>query len=135
MHKLCEYISDELKELEKKVSNGQDLTKSEIELGDMLAHFEKCLLTSEAMKESGYSEARGMSRNGGRSSRDGASYDDYSRGRSERRDSRGRFSRGEDMSYGDAREELMMYLREYMKTASEDEKHDARRFMNALKNA
>lgn len=147
MHKLCEYIDDELKTLEKKVGNGQQLSAAEVQYGDMLAHFKKSLLTNEAMDESGYSESyRGdMSRTGRMYSReDGRSYGDdmsYARGRggNARRDSMGRYSRdgrsyGDGYSYDDAREELMVQLRDYMKTAPEDEKQEARRFLNALKN-
>lgn len=135
MHKLCEYLDDELKMLERKAGNGK-LSNAELEYGDLLAHFKKSLLTNEAMEDSGYSEARGRNR-AGNSRNDGMSYDDMSmaRGRTGnvRRDSMGRYS-NDGMSYGDAREELMMSLHEYIKTAPEDEKQDARRFMNALKN-
>lgn len=139
MHKLCEYLDDELKALERKAGNGK-LTNSELEYGDLLAHFKKSLLTNKAMEESGYSEEYrdGMSRTGRMSRRDGMSYDDdmsFARGRTGnvRRDSMGRYS-NDGMSYGDAREELIMSLHEYIKSAPEDEKQDARRFMNALKN-
>jgi hypothetical protein len=139
MHKLCEYLDDELKALERKAGNGK-LSNSELEYGDLLAHFKKSLLTNEAMEGSDYSEEyRGdMSRGGRMNRRDGMSYDDgmsFARGRTGnvRRDSMGRYS-NDGMSYGDAKEELMMSLHEYIKTAPEDEKQDARRFMNALKN-
>jgi hypothetical protein len=46
----------------------------------------------------------------------------------------GRFS-NDGMSYDDAREDLMMEVREFMKTAPEEDKHAARVFMNHLKNA
>lgn len=140
MHKLCEYIDDELKTLEKKVGNGQQLSAAEVQYGDMLAHFKKSLLTNEAMEDSGYSnEYRGDMSHGGRMSRRGGmSYGDdmsFARGRSGnvRRDSMGRFS-NDGMSYDDAREDLMMQIKEYMKSAPDDEKQEARRFMNMLKN-
>ena len=140
MHKLCEYIDDELKTLEKKVGNGQQLSAAEVQYGDMLAHFKKSLLTNEAMAENGYSnEYRGDMSHGGRMSRRGGiSYDDdmsFARGRTGnvRRDSMGRYS-NDGMSYDDAREDLMVQIREYMKSAPDDEKQEARRFMNMLKN-
>jgi hypothetical protein len=139
MHKLCEYLDDKLKMLERKVGNGE-LSNAELEYGDLIAHFKKSLLTNEAMENSGYSEEyRGDMSHGGRMSRRGdMSYDDdmsFARGRTGnvRRDSMRRYS-NDGMSYGDAREELIMSLHEYIKTAPEDEKQDARRFMNALKN-
>lgn len=105
MHKLYEYICEELKDLEKKASNG-DLTMQEVEYGDMLAHFKKNLLTADAMDEGeltgGYSERyypyvyegsmnRGGSyRNGSRGSYRGGSY-------ARRRDSMGRYSRDDGM--------------------------------------
>lgn len=83
MHKLCEYLDDELTELEKKVKNGGELSKSEIEFGKDCAKFKTALLTNEAMEKSDYSsEYRGDSY-GGR-----------------RRDSIGRYSRDiEDMKH------------------------------------
>lgn len=137
MHKLCEYIDMELKELEDKA--GQGLTKSELEYGDMLAHFKKSLLTNKAMEESGYSEEYrdGMSRTG-RMYHDTHRDDDMSYGRGRtgnvRRDSMGRYSR-EHYSHDEAREDLMHELREFMQRAPEDERHAAKNFMNVLKNA
>lgn len=136
MHKLCEYIDEELNVLENKA--GQGLTKSELEYGDMLAHFKKSLLTNKAMEESGYSdEYRGMSR--GDRMYYGTRHDDdmsYGRGRTGnvRRDSMGRYSR-ENYSHDEAREDLMHELREFMQKAPEEERHAARNFMNVLKNA
>ena len=102
MHKICEYIDDELMELEQKVEKGGKLSAGEIEYGDKLAHFKKSLLTNEAMEgnsEEGRSYARGRGgRNRSYRSYDN-SYDSYdgdmseARGRNARRDSRGRYSR------------------------------------------
>lgn len=117
MHKLCEYIDDELKELEKKVGNGAELTEREIEYGKNLAKFKMALLTNEAMENEGYSNGDGMSRT---RSMNGRSYGDmsYARGRTGvHRDSMGRYSR--DYSY--AREDMMSELREIMKDAPDEE--------------
>lgn len=85
MHKLCNYIKDELMDLEMKVGRGEKLSAGEVEYGDKLAHFKKCLLTVEAM-EDGYSND-----NRGRSY-ENRSYDwNYSEARN--RDSMGRYSR------------------------------------------
>lgn len=139
MHKLCEYLDDELKALERKAGNGK-LSNSELEYGDLLAHFKKSLLTNKAMEENSYSEEYrdGMSKTGRMNRHGGTSYDDdmsmAGRTGNVRRDSMGRYSRDDGMSYGDAKEDLMMSLHEFIKNAPEDEKQDARRFMNALKN-
>jgi hypothetical protein len=103
MHKICEYIDDELMELEQKVEKGGKLSAGEVEYGDKLAHFKKSLLTNEAMEnnysEEGGSYARGRGvRNRSYRSYDN-SYDSYdgdmseARGRNARRDSMGRYSR------------------------------------------
>lgn len=96
MHSVCRYIDDELMDMERKIQQGGKLSMSELEYGDKLAHFKKCLLTNKAMEESGYSEAgnRGGYSRDGRSygvMYDGTSYGDMSYAR--RRDSMGRYSR------------------------------------------
>ena len=55
MHKLIEYVCDELEELEKKVEKGGKLTLPEVQYADTLAHLKKSILTSEAMDD--YSNA------------------------------------------------------------------------------
>lgn len=93
MHKLCEYIDEELMELERKVGKGQKLNAAEVEYGDKLAHWKKSLLTNEAME----GEDEEYSGYGGRSYADGnmrSRGGSYARGRSyaRRRDSMGRYS-------------------------------------------
>lgn len=85
MHKLLEFVCDELKDLESKTDKGK-LTMQDIQYADTLAHLKKNLLTADAMEESGYSnDYRGSYRRGRDSmgryvSRDEGSYDrDYSR--------------------------------------------------------
>ena len=56
MHKLCEYIDDEINELERKVDKTGRLSNSEIEYGKDLAKFKMALLTNKAMGNEGYSE-------------------------------------------------------------------------------
>jgi hypothetical protein len=89
MHRLCDFIDDELMDMEDLIKQGKKLSMSEVDYGDKLAHFKKCLLTNKAMEDN-YSEARG-----GRSNRMGRSYDDMSMARN--RDSMGRYSRDEFM--------------------------------------
>ena len=120
MHKLIEYVCDELKDLEKKVETGQQLSMAEVEYGDKLAHFKKNLLKGEEMmEEDGYSNTGDYS-NRGYNYR----YDDgmtrYSRARGRmnaKRDSMGRYSRGR---YSMADDEMMSELRELMQDAPDE---------------
>jgi hypothetical protein len=101
MHKLCEYIDEELMELEQKVKSSGKLSAGEVEYGDKLAHFKKCLLTNEAMEDSyseeyegGMSNTNGRSRGGRGRSYEGRSYEDgMSNARNTKRNSMGRYSR------------------------------------------
>jgi len=84
MHKLIEYICDELEELERKVEKGTKLSMQEIQYMDTLAHAKKNLLKSdEMMDEDGYSMDRGSM---------GIYSNARGRGSNARRDSRGRYS-------------------------------------------
>lgn len=79
MHKLMNYVCDELDELEKKADKGK-LSMSEIEYADKLAHLKKNILRADELMDEGYSGETRM-----------YPYSmDYSRSR---RDSRGRYSR------------------------------------------
>lgn len=84
MHKLLEFICDELEEIERKAEKQGKLSTQEIQYMDTLLHAKKNLLTAEAMmeEEDGMSGARG-------------------RGRNARRDSMGRYSSrgGSNRSY------------------------------------
>lgn len=93
MHKLCNYIDEELEEIERKVERGGKLSGSELEYADTLAHLKKSILTNEAMEESGYS---------------GRYHESYA----PRRDRMGRYSRD---SFKDELHELM--------NKAPDEKH------------
>ena len=97
MHKLIEYVCDELEELERKAEKDGKLSAAEIQYGDTLAHMKKNLLKAEEM-EDGYSGDM----------RYGRPYMSYARSRNARRDSMGRYSRerGYSMSGDDFRAEL-----------------------------
>ena len=84
MHKLIDYVCDELDELEKKADKGK-LSMSEIEYADKLAHLKKNLLRSEELMDDGYSG------DNYRMYDDGMSYA-RGRGSNAKRDSRGRYS-------------------------------------------
>lgn len=127
MHKLLEYVCNELEELERKADKSGKLSMAELQYGDTLAHMKKNLLTADAMmeeeSEDGYSNT-------------GSSYI-RGRGRNARRDSMGRYSRESmnsnrgnsynessyDMGYSraDAREELAMSLKELKMEAKDQE--------------
>lgn len=111
MHKLIDYVCDQLEELERKADKG-NLSMSEIQYADTLAHLKKDLMQTEEMSDEGYSMGYG------RSYRDGM-YDggSYARGRNARRDSMGRYSR---RGYSMADEEMMSELHELMNDAPDE---------------
>lgn len=143
MHKLIEYICDELEELERKADKEGKLSMAEIQYGDMLAHMKKNLLKSEEMmEESEYSMAGGsyeggsyarggnrgggQSRRGGYSMRGGNSYryegeGSYARGRGRnaKRDSMGRYS--SEGGYSMAGDEMIDELRDLMQDAPDEQ--------------
>lgn len=149
MHKLIEYICDELEELERKADKEGKLSMAEIQYGDMLAHFKKNLLKGEEMYgeeemysmdggsyEGGRSYARdgnrggnrggGQSRRGGYSMRGGNSYryegeGSYARGRGRnaKRDSMGRYS--SEGGYSMAGDEMIDELRDLMQDAPDEQ--------------
>lgn len=132
MHKIYEYLCDELKSLEKKAESGQQLSMAELEYLNKLTETKKNLLKIEMLEEdSEYSNAmggRGGNRGGGRSnsyySMDdgmdmrGGSYA-RGRGRNARRDAMGRYS---SEGYSRAEDEFMDELEELMRKAPDDAK-------------
>ena len=127
MHKLVEYICDELEELERKAGKDGKLSMAEVQYMDTLAHAKKNLLKAEEMSDGEYS---GMmyprSYNDGRSYDDGRPYGRSYEGRSyaRRRDSMGRYSR--DYS-GD---EMVDELRDLMEKAPDE--HTKREFQKFI---
>lgn len=132
MHRLCEYIDKELMEMERGVADGKRLSASELEYADKLAHLKKSLLTNEAMEEAcddGYSRHYD---DGRRMRDDGYSYAGRGRGRTARRDSMGRYSRG-GYSYDDAKDDMMKELRELMNDAPDEQtKKEFQRFISKM---
>lgn len=146
MHKLIEYICDELEELERKADKGGKLTMSEIQYGDVLAHFKKNLLTGDAMMEgeeeeysnaSGNSYARGRGRNArrdsmGRYSREGGQ---GNQGGSYRGGQGGGSYRGgsyDGYSREGAKEELVMQLREMEQDADEESRRMIKKWIKQV---
>lgn len=106
MHKLIDYVCDELESIERKADKGS-LSMSEIQYADTLAHLKKNLMKAEEMSGGEYS--MGYS---GKMYHDGRS---YARGR--RRDSMGRYSRD---GYSMAADDMIDDLRELMDKAPDE---------------
>lgn len=141
MHKLIDFVCDELEDIESKASKGE-LSISDVQYADTLAHLKKNLLKSEEMMEEfdeGYSSEmrpidgtmRGGSYRGGSYRYDGGM--SYARGRGSRakRDSMGRYSseRGYSRDAADMTAELqeMMDDPKYAPV-----KHDIERLMRKV---
>lgn len=136
MHKLLEYVCEELEELERKADKDGKLSMAEMQYVDLLAHTKKNLLKAEEMSddmeysgamgdgmsyEGGYrsSYARGgQGGNRGGGNRSGRGSYARGRGRNARRDSMGRYS--SEGGYSRAGEEMIMELREMMEDAPDD---------------
>ncbi len=125
MHKLIEYICDELEELERKADKEGKLSVAEVEYMSLLAESKKDLLKGEELMEGGYSgrgySGRGYSRREGREGREGRmSYEgrSYERGRggSSRRGSMGRYSN----EYSMDTDSMVSELSEMMAEAPDD---------------
>ena len=125
MHRLIEFIDNELMELEEEIKAGHKLSSADLELGDKLAHFKKSLLTNEAMEESGYSRRyMPIYRYDGGS---------YARGRTRaKRDSMGRYSRSDGYSYADGMEEIISDMRGMMHDLPEEKRHKVERLIDEL---
>ena len=134
MHKIYEYLCDELKALEKKAESGQKLSMAELEYLNKLTETKKNLLKIEMLEEdSEYSNAMGGSyaRDGrGRSNTSYAySMDDgmdmrgrsyaRGRGRNAKRDAMGRYS---SEGYSRAEDDFMNDLRDLMADAPDEHK-------------
>lgn len=122
MHKLMEYICNEMDELERKADKEGKLSAAEVQFLDTLAHTKKNLLKADEMwDESEYSNAGGSygsyGRDGGGSYRMmGGSYA-RGRGRNARRDAMGRYSREGGYSRAD---DFRMDLQDLMQDAPND---------------
>lgn len=139
MHKLIEYLTNEMKTLEHKVDREGDLSRSELECGDVQAHFLKSLLMIDSMLNSG-SSYEGNGGNGYSGRRDsmgrfadgesyGGSYARYNDGMEQSGYSGRRYSRDEGKSY------LIKQFEGLMQDASsQEEKEIMHQALNKLKN-
>lgn len=127
MHKLIEYVCDELKELERKADKDGKLSMAEIQYMDTLAHAKKNLLTGDAMMdegESGYYMPMYGRSYGDESMRNGNSY-------ARRRDSMGRYmSRRGGMSYDDGTVEELRDLMD--RTPNESIKREYQKLIDKI---
>lgn len=123
MHKLIDYICDEMDELERKAGKDGKLSMAEVQYLDTLAHTKKNLLKAEEMSDGGYS---------GRYY-DGRSYADdrsYARGRNARRDAMGRYS---SRGYSMATDDMMDELHALMQKAPDDmTKREFKKFIDKI---
>lgn len=121
MHKLLEYICDELEELEDKVAKEHKLSSAEIQYMDTLAHAKKNLLKGEEMSD-GYSE-----RSNSYESRYYPS-ESYRRSYARKRDSMGRYSRRYSGDDG-----MMESLRDLMEDAPDEKtRSEFQRFISKM---
>ena len=139
MHKLIEYICDELEELERKAEKGGKLSMQEVQYGDMLAHFKKNLLKSDEMMEDEEYSMAGGSYAYARDGRGGRSNASYARGRGSnaRRDSMGRYSREgrypREDGYSMAEDDFRMDIEDLMQSApNERVKQKLRELMSEM---
>lgn len=127
MHKIIEYVCEELEALEKKAAKGS-MTMSEVEYASKLADLKKNLLKGDMLYDEvmgdGYSErmmgggapyARGGDLGGGSQTNRGS----YARGRGRnaRRDSMGRYSSD---GYSRSADDMVEQLRDLMEDAPDD---------------
>lgn len=141
MHKLVEYVCEELESLEKKAAKGS-MSAAEIEYADKLASLKKNLLKGDIlydeMEGGEYSGNMmgGSYRGGNRGGSYRVGYDDGSyarggRGRNARRDSMGRYS-SEDGYSRDAKE-MADKLRDMMEDAPDESvRRDIERLMRKV---
>ena len=119
MHKLYEYVCDELKDLEKKAERG-NLSMQEVQYADTLAHLKKNLMKADEMMEdeygeysmayypmTSYAEEGGMKRGRMMGRRSYA----------QRRDARGRYSSD---GYSMANDRIISELRDLMADAPDE---------------
>lgn len=124
MHKLIDYICDELEDLEKKAEKG-NISMSEIQYADTLAHLKKNLMKAEEMEMDAEYSQRGYT------SRTMPTYytNSYAGRRTARRDSMGRYSR----NYARTGEGMAHQLRDMMEDAPDEQtRRDMERLANKM---
>lgn len=126
MHKLIEYVCDELGELEDKVSREHKLSSTEVQYMDTLAHAWKNLQKGEKMSEESDDYSGDYGRRYVYGYPDDASYRGRSYGR--KRDSMGRFTRRYSGDDG-----MLDSLRDLMESAPDERtKAEYRKFISKM---
>jgi len=131
MHKLIDYLCEELDELEQKAMKGK-LSMSEIQYGDTLAHFKKNLLAAEEMAEGGGYSSRDDMYNDRSYNMGGGSY--ARGGRGGRRGGANQYGSYADGGYsrGGAAEELADTVRGMMHDLPPETQREAAKFVQKL---
>ena len=111
MHKLMDYVCDEMEELERKVEKEGKLSSAEMQYLDVLAHTKKNLLKADEYEDGEYSGRYDDMRYSRRYDGPVMSYA-RGRGRNARRDAMGRYS--------SANEDMVAELRELMDDAPDE---------------
>lgn len=110
LEEMCETLADDLTKTNEKLNKaGGEISAGDLEYINRLTHAIKSVKSTMVMidaEESGYSYDDGMSMNRG----------SYARGRNARRDSRGRYSRGNSRDSG-----MVSELRELMRDAPDEQ--------------
>lgn len=107
MHKLIDFVCDEMDDLERKADKEGKLSMSEVQYLDTLAHTKKNLLTAEAME--------------------GKSERYYNRSYARKRDSMGRYSRAEDEMRS-----MMDEMRDMADDLPQDKQTEVRKFIERI---
>lgn len=130
MHKLMDYVCEEIDKLERKVEREGKLSMSETQYLDLLSHTKKNMLKADEMSDEGYSMAYAYEGGNGDMGRDGRSYRSYAGRRGYvKRDSMGRYSRN-GYSYGN--DEMITQLNELMDDAPEGVRSDIQRLISKI---
>lgn len=119
-HNICDYIKDELREVDRKVGSGSTLNSQDLQYIDMLSHIKKSLVTIDAMEnpedygygDSDYSRGR------------------YGRGRYGKRDSQGRYMASMSYRDGDSMKEEIYELMD--KAPNERVRHKLEEIMSEM---
>lgn len=133
MHKLIDYVCEELDELERKASKDGKLSMAEVQYGDTLAHFKKNLLSAEEMSEGGYSSRMGSYARGRYNDGMGGSYENTSYARGGRRGGANQYgSYADGYSRADGSEELIDAIHGMMQDLPPETQKEAKRFIQKL---
>lgn len=139
MHSICEKLTEELSELNKKMEkSGGNMSAGDLTALDTIAHALKSVKTVLAMEE-GFDDERSGDYRGSyeRGGNRGGSYErggSYARGRGRyaKRDSMGRYSSEYGYSRDEAMDDMANDIREAMPTMPEPLRKEAERFLMKL---